>query len=215
MKMKITKKNGIIAVCFLSIVMLSAITSASFMQFSGVNSDKNLSFSEDTSKIVGYSSVELEAVSYDYLSQRSDVMLTGTVKEILPSKWNTADGKRPHDSAKDFEWHDMIYTDVVVTVDDYLKNPSKEGEVIVRVFAGTVDGDAMIADEEPTFENGEKVFLYLVEDEWEHTKNLGPKHYLVLGSMQGKLTLKGDGTAVRDDNITSFKELSYILEKSR
>ncbi|NPE29220.1 hypothetical protein HNV12_14920 [Methanococcoides sp. SA1] len=147
------------------------------------------------------------------MSREADIILTGTVKEILPSKWNTVDGKRPHESIDDFEWYDMIYTDVVVNVDEYLKNPSPEKEVTVRVFTGTVDKDIMTADYEASFQPGEKIFLYLVEDEWKYTKDLGPKHYFVLGSKQGKFTLNEDGKAARPDMDTTLEELRKTLAK--
>jgi hypothetical protein len=157
------------------------------------------------------SNPEIEALSYEYLSENSDVILIGTVKEILPGKWNTVDGKRPHDSIDDFEWYDMIYTDVVITADEYLKNPLPEDEVIVRVFTGTVGNDVSTADYEASFQKGEKVFLYLIEDEWEYTKNLGPDHYFTLGSIQGKLTLTDDGNAMGVHGNISQNELVEMI----
>jgi hypothetical protein len=157
------------------------------------------------------SNPEIQALSYEYLSENSDVILIGTVKEILPGKWNTVDGKRPHDSIDDFEWYDMIYTDVVITADEYLKNPLPEDEVIVRVFTGTVGNDVSTADYEASFQTGEKVFLYLIEDEWEYTKDLGPDHYFTLGSIQGKLTLTDDGNAMGVHGNISQNELVEMI----
>ncbi|WP_230375495.1 hypothetical protein [Methanolobus vulcani] len=157
------------------------------------------------------SNPEIEALSYEYLSENSDVILIGTVKEILPGKWNTVDGKRPHDSIDDFEWYDMIYTDIVITADEYLKNPLPEDEVIVRVFTGTVGNDVSTADYEASFQKGEKVFLYLIEDEWEYTRNLGPDHYFTLGSIQGKLTLTDDGNAMGVHGNISQNELVEMI----
>jgi hypothetical protein len=160
--------------------------------------------------IIG-SNPEMEFLSYEYLTENSNVILIGTVKEILPSKWNTVDGKRPHDSVDDFEWYDMIYTDVVITADEYSKNPLPDDEVIVRVFTGTVGNDVSTADYEASFQPDEKVFLYLIEDEWEYTKDLGPDHYFTLGSIQGKLTLTDDGNAVGVHGTISQKELVEMI----
>ncbi|ODV49799.1 hypothetical protein C7960_0605 [Methanohalophilus euhalobius] len=160
------------------------------------------------------SHAELESVSHEYLKNESDVILTGTVTEILPSKWNTIDGKRSSKSVHDLKWHDMIYTDVVVAVDEYHKNPLNKKEVVVRIFSGTVGKDSFVLDSEPSFSLNEKVFLYLVEDNWEYTKNMGPKHYFVLGSMQGKYTLTDDGKAIRPDEVVAFEELLLPLENA-
>ena len=154
---------------------------------------------------------EIESLSYEYLTENSDVILIGTVKEILPGKWNTVDGKRPHESVDEFEWYDMIYTDVVITTDEYLKNPLPEDEVVVRVFTGTVGNDVSTDDYAASFQIGEKVFLYLIEDEWEYTKDLGPDHYFTLGLIQGKLTLTDDGNAVGVHGTISPNELVEMI----
>lgn len=160
-----------------------------------------------------HTELELEALSLEYMSREADIILTGTVKEILPSRWNSVDCKRPHESIDDFEWHDEIYTDVIISVDEYLKNELQEEEVTVRVLTGTVGNDTSTADYEASFQKGEKVFLYLIEDEWEYTKDLGPEHYFVLGSVQGKFTLTEDGKAIRPDMDTTLEDVMNILEK--
>jgi hypothetical protein len=154
---------------------------------------------------------EIESVSYEYLSEKSDVIVTGKVKEILPSKWNSDDGKRPHDSIDDFEWYDRIYTDVVIIVDEYLKSSGNKDEVIVRVFTGTVDGDVSTADYEASFQVGEDVLVYLIEDDWEYTKDLGPEHYFTLGSLQGKMTLTENGTAIGPHGNINLSDLVEMI----
>ncbi|WP_052324314.1 hypothetical protein [Methanolobus tindarius] len=86
-----------------------------------------------------------------------------------------------------------------------------EDEVIVRVFTGTVGNDVSTADYEASFQPDEKVFLYLIEDEWEYTKDLGPDHYFTLGSIQGKLTLNDDGNAVGVHGTINQKELVEMI----
>ncbi|KXS44388.1 hypothetical protein HWN40_00160 [Methanolobus zinderi] len=173
---------------------------------------RELTIHENESEgLTAHSYPEIEYVSYDYLPKKSDVIIIGTMKEFLPSKWNTADVKRPHDSIEDFESNDVIYTDVVITVNEYLKNQLDEDEVIVRILTGTVDNDVSTADYEASFQPGENVLLYLVEDDWKYTKDIGPKHYFVLGSMQGKLTLKDDGTAVGPHGNISLSTLVEMI----
>lgn len=193
-----TLKSGLFILGLLSIALV------------GMAFENDYSTDEDVGiTIVSYA--ELEAVSHEYLKNESDVILTGTVIEILPSKWNTVDGKISAKSIHDLKWHDMIYTDVVVNVDEYYKTQSKNKEVVVRIFNGTVGKDSFILDSEPSFSLNEKVFLYLVEDNWDYTKNLGPKHYFVLGSMQGKYTLTDDGKAIRPDEVISLEQLLLPL----
>ncbi len=149
----------------------------------------------------------LEFLSYEDLSDRSDVILIGTVKEILPSKWNTADGTRPTDDIYDLGWHDVLYTDVMISVDGYLKNPLPEKEVIVRIQGGSDGYVSIDVEDESSFSLGERVFLYLNNDTWADTKDFGPEHFVVTGASQGKFTLTDDGRVTQFDKSLTLDEL--------
>ncbi len=149
----------------------------------------------------------LEFLSYEDLSDRSDVILIGTVKEILPSKWNTADGKRPTDDIYDLGLHDVLYTDVLISVDGYLKNPLLEKEVIVRIQGGSDGYVSIDVEDESSFSLGERVFLYLNNDTWADTKDFGPEHFVVTGASQGKFTLTDDGRVTQFDRSLTLDEL--------
>ncbi|UGV41859.1 hypothetical protein J7W08_02305 [Methanococcoides orientis] len=144
------------------------------------------------------------------MSSMSDVIIIGTVKEVLPSEWNTEDGERPTDDTYEMEWYD-IYTDVVITVDEYLKNPLAEKEVIIRTLGGEKDVIFIDVEDEPSFTPGEKVFLYLINDTWPRTMDHGPEHFVVTGVSQGKFTLTDDGRAIHfGESFTLDKLLETI-----
>ncbi|WP_269850692.1 hypothetical protein [Methanosarcina horonobensis] len=140
------------------------------------------------------------------------MIVIGTVKEILPSKWTSVDGKRPN-GIDSFSLENSIYTDITISVDKYLKNPSSSKEVTVRLDGGTVGNDTLETDYEPTFKPGEKVLLFLTEDVVISTGNIEPKHLRVTGCMLGKFTLTDDGKAVRPDETVSQNELLSTIEK--
>ncbi|KGK98473.1 hypothetical protein LI82_12310 [Methanococcoides methylutens] len=146
-----------------------------------------------------------EEISYEEMAERSNLIIIGTVKEIEPSKWNTPDGKRPGELIEDFKSSDEIYTDVIVTVDDTLKNSHNSKEIVVRLRGGTVGEDTMIIEDIPSFKSGEKVLLYLIEDTYPHTKAIGPEHYVVIG--YGKFTLTDDGKAIGVRKSVDLEEL--------
>ncbi|MCO5382234.1 MAG: hypothetical protein NHB15_09240 [Methanosarcina barkeri] len=103
--------------------------------------------------------------THEELSNYSDTIVIGTVKEIVPPKWNTVDGKQPNKPLKEIDHlNDTIYTDIVISVDEYLKNPLSSNEVIVRSIGGTTGNINMTSDAEPSFKTGEKVLLYLSKD---------------------------------------------------
>ena len=148
----------------------------------------------------------LEYVSPEEMSSMSDVIVIGSVKEVLPSEWNTRDGQMPNNDIYELEWYD-IYTDVVITVDEYLKTPLSEKEVIVRTLGGEKDVISIVVEDEASFNPGEKVFLYLKNDTWPNTMSNGPEHFVVTGVSQGKFTLTDDGIAIHFGESFTLDEL--------
>ncbi|MFZ2500230.1 hypothetical protein [Methanosarcina sp.] len=162
--------------------------------------------------ITSIMSASLPALNHMELNNYSDTIIIGTVKEILPSKWNTADGKRPANTDEAFSPSCLIYTDVVISIDEYLKNPLPSKEVTVRVWGGTVRNDNLMAEDEPSFETGEKVLLYLMKDSSPGTKDIAPEHFRVTGLLQGKYTLNDDGKATRLGEDTTLDDLLSTIK---
>jgi len=156
-------------------------------------------------------SYELIYLSPDELAENSDLILIGSVKEILPARWNTPDGEQPENAFEGSGLDVVIYRDVVISVDEYLKNSLPSNEVVVRVLGGTVGNLGMDVEDEPSFEPGEDVLLYLVEDTSPFTKDLRPEHFRVTGVSQGKYTLTGDGKAVKSGEVADLGELLKII----
>lgn len=153
--------------------------------------------------------------NHEELRNYSDTIVIGTVKEILPPKWNTIDGKQPNKPiTKLYYPDDIIYTDIVISVDEYLKNSSSSKEVIVRITGGTVGDVSMSTDADPSFKIGEKVLLYLSKDESPSTKDIGPKHFIVKDFYRGKYTLTDDGKAVMPDENTTLDELLSTINQT-
>ena len=164
--------------------------------------------------IVQYLRIDATLVAYTYedLNNYSDTVIIGTVKEILPSKWNTADGKQPDKTAAELESSDIIYTDIIINVDKCLKNPLSSNEVTVRVIGGTVGNVSLTTDEESNFKLGEKVLLYLKEDTYCDTKNVGSDHFVTTGHVQGKFTLTADGKAATPYESITQQELLRTIK---
>ncbi|TFG74146.1 MAG: hypothetical protein E4H21_11350 [Thermodesulfobacteriales bacterium] len=120
------------------------------------------------------------------LVKGSDVIVIGEVKEILPSRWTTTDGKRPVKIDDE-----RIYTDFIIRVDEYLKNPQSTKEITVRTLGGKVDDDSMIVEDEAEFKPNEKVLLFLTTED-PFTKNIGSEHLRVTGWVHGKFTIIND-----------------------
>jgi hypothetical protein len=129
---------------------------------------------------------DAQVLNISYLSKGSDIIVLGEVKEILPSRWTTADGKRP--LTIDDE---RIYTDVIIKIDEYLKNPQSAKEITVRTLGGTVGEVTMKNEDEAEFEPNEKVLLLLTTED-PFSKDIGGQHYRVTGWMHGKFKIIND-----------------------
>jgi hypothetical protein len=205
MTMKNSTKYGII---FVGLFFLLALIALGLPNFS----ENNIKPASNGDKPINITISSLVvACTHEDLNNYSDTIVTGTVKQILPSKWNTLDGKRPSKDNVKVDQSSFIYTDIVLSVDKYLKKPSESKEskeIIVRIVGGTIGADRVISEDEPSFKTGEKVLLYLTKD----TINVDSEHYLVTGSDQGKFILTDDGKAVRPDETVSQEELLSTIE---
>jgi hypothetical protein len=150
----------------------------------------------------------------DELNKNSDLVIIGSVKEILPARWNTPDGEQPENALEDLDLHEVIYRDVVISVDEYLKNSLSSNEVVVRVLGGTVGNLTMDVEDEPSLEPGEDVLLYLVNDTNPATKDLDPEHFVICGCFQGKFSLSEDGKAVSKSETVELEEMLKLLNVS-
>jgi len=202
-------KYGIFLVGALSLLTLNALALSN-------PSNDNLKLENNNSESIGID-ICIDFIWYtnEELRDNSDTIVIGTVKEILPPRWNTVDGKRPHKLLNKLEYpDDIIYTDIVISVDEYLKNPLSSNELIVRVTGGTVGDFRMTTDADPSFNTDEKVLLYLRKDERSSTKDIGPEHFLVTDYYRGKYTLTEDGKAITPDETVTLKELLSTINQT-
>ncbi len=202
-----TIKYGVLIVGFFSVLMLGLVLS------NGTTSSMQESLAEDTFQHVTIpKSGSLEYLDLNELDIRSELIVIGTVKEILPAKWNTQNGKRRGDTVDEFGEDDTIYTDIIVSVESYLKNPLNQEEIRVRIEGGEDELVSMSVDYEPQFKEGENVLIYLRKDTYPNFKDVGPKHYVVTGYCQGKFSLTDDQMAVRPyENPLKLNELRTAI----
>lgn len=153
----------------------------------------------------------MEALSIEDLVSQSDIIIAGTVTGAYPSRWNTRGGQKPDKSNDELDigTEDMIYTDIGVYVNKYLKNPLDCLYLQITIEGGTVGNDSIWVEDSPSFEYGENILLFL---NWKS----GRDEMTVTGGYQGKFTMINDTTAVRDDgvsvSITEFYDHWEITE---
>ncbi len=148
-----------------------------------------------------------DVLNNSHLADRSDTIIMGHVIEILPSKWNTPDGRKPVSDGKipaskeefyNNQKEKRIYTDVIIKVDRILKNKSTPSTVTIRTMGGEVGEDGMLVEDEAKFEAGENVLLFLTKEDTD-TDNSAGTHYKVYDMKYGKFSITQDHQAVRQN----------------
>lgn len=193
-------KYGLLLVGIISLIILSAVA------LSGSQDDDKIVDNEKNTHYIGSGSIE--QLDDKELFTNSETIVIGKVKETLPSKYGDKTSKDT-----DFGPSHVIYTDIIISVDKYLKNPLSTNEVRVRVAGGTIGDDSLTMEDEPTFKTGENVLLYLTKDTSPATQDIGPDHFVVTGLLQGKFTLTDDGKAVRPGETVSQDELLGTIKE--
>ncbi|AKB19217.1 MULTISPECIES: hypothetical protein [unclassified Methanosarcina] len=193
-------KNTLVGILFLFFVVGGALT---FMD--GKAADPVTIYSEGQ--------WDARVLNNSYLANKSDVIVIGEVKEILSGKWTTVDGKRPT-----IVYDERIYTDVIIGVEEYLKNPQPSEEITVRVMGGKVGEDRVIVTDEAEFEPGKKVLLFLTTED-PFTKNLGGEHFRVTSWAHGKFEIVDDHAirpkVMEEYQNISLRELREVIQESK
>lgn len=131
--------------------------------------------------------------SQSELINDSSVIIKGTVKEILPSKWSNPGFKKGSDISN------ILQTDISINVDEVYKGvPYNSENIIVRIDKGYDDDTVVISDGYPDFAPGENVLLFLsIDDSDVADKN--SDYYILTGMIQGKY--------VREQKLNTAEEI--------
>jgi len=114
----------------------------------------------------------------------ASVIIKGTVKKVLPSKWSNPDFKKGENI------RNIIQTDILVDVDDVYKGtPNNTKTITVRIDEGTIGDTEMVSDDYPDFIPGEEAILFLSEDDGD-LANANERYYVLTCMLQGKFSLK-------------------------
>ncbi len=101
-------------------------------------------------------------------TQQATLVALGTVRQVLPARWNTPGGGRPANPySPESRQRATIFTPVIVQVERYLKGTRSQPEVQVFANGGTV-GQDWVRYNGPmtfTFHEGEHIVVFLKEDQ--------------------------------------------------
>ncbi len=131
----------------------------------------------------------------------SDVIVTGTVSDILDSKWSNEGFVRGDNISN------VLQTDIIVDVDEVLEGEPSGDSVTVRIDKGEDEDTVVISDGYPDFEIDEKVLLFLSRDDGDVATD--EDYYVLTGMWQGKFTLP------QEDGIQTMSEGEEVYTNSR
>ena len=100
-------------------------------------------------------------------TREATVVALGTVRQVLPARWNTPGGGRPaNPHSRESRQRDTIFTPVIVQVERYLKGSRPQPQIHLFANGGTVGQDAVRFSGPMTFtfHEGERVVVFLKED---------------------------------------------------
>ncbi len=146
-------------------------------------------------------------LTLEALAERADAVLIGRVVDILPSR-EVADWE--------FMDHHTIVTDVVIQVERYLYGGSLSPYVTLAVLGGQIGDMRIWAEDQPMFDLGEEVLLFLSDSEkgWKIPAPQEFVHgdfYMVTGSRQGKLGYRDGQVITPEGNSITISELENKL----
>lgn len=157
--------------------------------------------SKDTPKGVSSSTGSmLEKYDIKKLISMSDNIVIGDVSDVLPSRWNTQDGKRPINTNDGKPY--VIYTDNNIKIEESLKGSLGTSTILVRTLGGTVDRDGQSVEDEPSYSVNEKLLIFLKDDNNFKTKDFGDKHFVTVGNIQGKISILQNNVVIGGEKMS-------------
>ncbi len=168
--------------------------------------------SKDTPKGVSSSTGSmLEKYDIKKLISMSDNIIIGDVSEVLPSMWNTPDGKRaPNDNREDL----FIYTDAKIKIGESLKGSLDTDTVVVRVLGGSVEPYGQYSEDQPSYKTNEKVLVFLKKDSNPRTQDVGIGHMTTTGLIQGKISISQNNQVIIGDEKMSLDDVKNKITES-
>ncbi|MDO5398601.1 MAG: hypothetical protein Q4G33_11810 [bacterium] len=177
----------------LSCVLATAAISTAFC-FSGCTQEKE--------KIVIHGI--MPELTESELILNSDLIISGSVSEILNSKWSNENLEKGENIPN------ILQTDIIIDVDEVIEGDCINNYVTVRINKGENEDTVVYSEGYPDFTEGEQVLLFLARDDSGLATD--EDYYVLTGMKQGKYSLKENNTDVYSNDVKA--EASYVNDKN-
>lgn len=142
-------------------------------------------------------------------TREAEIIAVGTIKQVLPARWTTADGRRP-DNPHARGNLETIFRPVVMNVEQCLVGEHSQSELVMFAFGGTVGQDSVEAtiSDIYEFDEGQRVIVFLVDK----GLTVGGTH---LWTIIERYTLTPEGQATNSLRTAPLGELLAEIEAAR
>lgn len=147
----------------------------------------------------------IAAMTEEELILDSDLIVEGTVSEILPSRWSNEGYVRGEDI------RNILQTDIVLNIENILSGECGE-TVRVRIDKGEDKNTIVHSDGYPDFFKNEKVLLFLSRDDSDVATD--EDYYVLTGMKQGKYELSSNNKGKITDDAVIYENTYKDSEKS-
>lgn len=141
------------------------------------------------------------------LIEDADIIISGKVIDILPSRWSNPGFEKGEDK------RNIIQTDISIKINEIYKGqPYSTDSVNVRINKGISGGTNLISDGYPDFKMNEEVVLFLSKDDGD-LANPDENYYVLTGMAQGKFLLKEPGKYISSMEEGTMIDLSTFKDE--
>ncbi|MEI7620039.1 MAG: hypothetical protein WCJ57_00530 [Candidatus Falkowbacteria bacterium] len=146
-------------------------------------------YNHSSNRLMTNISNSLVRVTPGEMVKQSDLIIIGTVKGLKTAKAPSVLQKGEED----------IVTNVNISVEKYLSNPNNLSlsEIVVQTVGGTIDKETMVAEDSPSFEEGERAVVFLQKKD--------DNTFTVYGWSQGKYTINNGNIAGNEKEKDIFR----------
>ena len=145
--------------------------------------------------------IMLTATSCGNNTKKEEIVVDGIIpliseSELILRKWSNPNNEKGEN------FRNVLQTDIVVNIDNYLFGERDDNQAIVRIDKGEDENTIVSSDGYPDFEVNEKVLLFLSRDDSDIATD--EDYYVLTGMRQGKYDLSESENSRSSDTINTY-----------
>lgn len=165
-----------------------------------------ISCAQEKEPIIITESASHRQLTIDEKIIEAELIVIGRVQEVLPSRWDSVDGKGPEIvTSKIILEEDLsIFTDTLIVLEQILKGSFDQSVLRVRSYSGQIDQVQWIDKSQASYQDG-KAYLLFLKMNTGPTANIDPGAYMSINGISAIY-------AISENSVTSIDD-KWVLEE--